>query len=197
MADPPEVAADPTPATTWRVVVLGLMLLLAALVGERHLTRADTEGRMRLMEALVGDQQLTRREMRDWRRATDQTLGLNNAGIQLNAQVAPQQGGFSALVESEVQAHLQRFNLTGQMEAWLQGYDEEVLAQTVSDFDESGKEGGDAQMEPEQDQEPQRGGGDAQNARAASGNCVGGPQMVRAPPALEESCCCCCCCCCC
>ena len=47
-----------TPAPTWRVVALGLMLLalglmlmLAALVGERHrsstdqqLTRADTEG---------------------------------------------------------------------------------------------------------------------------------------------------------
>jgi len=41
---------------------------------------------------------------------------------------APQQGGFSALVESEVQAHLQRFNLTGQMEAWLQRYDEEMLS---------------------------------------------------------------------
>ena len=110
---------------------------------------------------------------------------------------APLQSDFTALMDRAVQAHLQRFNFTEQVDAALRRYDDEVLAQTVPDFDESGKEGVDAQMDPERDQEPQRDGGDAQTARAASGNCVGGPQMVRALPALHESCCYCCCCCCC
>jgi len=96
---------------------------------------------------------------------------------------APLQSEFSALMDRAVQAHLQRINFTEQVDAALRRYDDEVLAQTVPYFDESGKEGGEA-LPHGQQQEPVIGDRDrddheAELARAAGAKCSGAPTQAQ------------------
>jgi len=82
--------------TPWQVVALLAAGAALAVLAMTHTAQAASrESELHLVRAQL-------RELQDWKRATDQTLGLNNADIQLNAQVLLQQGQVQTEVVAKV-----------------------------------------------------------------------------------------------
>jgi len=73
-----------TPCQVAALLATGAVLAVLAMTHTAQTANRGRESELQLVRAQL-------RKLHDWKRATDQTLGLNNAGIQLNAQVLLQQ----------------------------------------------------------------------------------------------------------
>jgi len=84
-----------TPCQVAALLATGAVLAVLAMTHTAQTANRGRESELQLVRAQL-------RKLHDWKRATDQTLGLNNAGIQLNAQVLLQQGQVQTQVVTKV-----------------------------------------------------------------------------------------------